>query len=217
MPNCSACSAGLSVAEMAVALMVGLTRRVWLGLAGVGLGLALWGVLWLRFPSDTKPEGAYYRVASAVNRDDPAAFFAYLETAAQHACFTIGSYRAKAKQKVMASFPEAEREKTLAILEPFASNPDGPRVFALTAKAQGWLQRLRQDLSGVDHVEQDQERATVQTVRGTRYPFRRRENGIWGLTLFTAQLVEEAERAARDYQMLEGAAADYDRKNAAQR
>lgn len=168
--------------------------------------------MWWRFPRDTTPEGAYYRVAKAVSRDDPAGFFAYLETAAQHACFTIGDYRAKAKQRVMQSFPPAERQRALAELEPYASQPQGPQVFALAAQQQGWLTRLRQDLSGVDHIEQEQERATVQTVRGTRYSFRRRENGIWGLTLFTAFLVEEAERAARDYEMYRNSAIDYDRK-----
>lgn len=168
--------------------------------------------MWWRFPKDTTPEGAYYRIAKAVSRDEPAGFFAYLETAAQHACFTIGDYRAKSKQRVMQSFPPTERQRALAELEPFASKPDGPDVFTLAAREQGWLARLRQDLSGVDHVEQEQERATVQTVRGTRYPFRRRENGIWGLTLFTAYLVEEAERAARDYEMYRSSAIDYDRK-----
>jgi hypothetical protein len=114
----------------------------------------------------------------------------------------------------MQSFPPTEQHRVLADLEPYASHPEGPDVFALAAKQQGWLNRLRQDLSGVDHVEQEQGRATVQTVRGTRYPFRRRENGIWGLTLFTAYLVEEAERAARDYEMYRSSALDYDRKAA---
>jgi hypothetical protein len=181
-------------------------------LGGVGVALLLWGLMWWRFPKDTTPEGAYYRIAKAVSRDDPAGFFAYLETAAQHACFTIGDYRAKAKQRVMQSFPPAERQRALAELEPYASQSEGSDVFALAARDQRWLARLRQDLSGVDHIEQEQERATVQTVRGTRYPFRRRENGIWGLTLFTAYLVQEAERAARDYEMYRNSAIDYDRK-----
>jgi len=42
----------------------------------------------------------------------------------------------------------------------------------------GWLQRLRRDLSGIEHVEVKGDRASVQTARGTRYPFRRRDNGI---------------------------------------
>jgi hypothetical protein len=64
----------------------------------------------------------------------------------------------------------------------------------------------------VASVERNAERATVQTARGTRYPFRiRPENGIWGLTLFTAELVQEAERAARDFQLIDRAAADYER------
>jgi hypothetical protein len=49
------------------------------------------------------------------------------------------------------------------------------------------------------------------TSRTGRYPFRRRDNGIWGLTLFTADLVAEAERAARDWDVVEKAALDYER------
>jgi hypothetical protein len=74
---------------------------------------------------------------------------------------------------------------------------------------------LRKDLSGVVRVDIEGERATVVTARGTRYPFRRRDNGIWGLTIFTADLMAESERASRDLENISRAADDYDRvKNA---
>lgn len=60
-------------------------------------------------------------------------------------------------------------------------------------------------------VEIEGARATVVTARGTRYPFRRRDNGIWGLTIFTAELMDEAKRASRDLDVVEAAAADYAR------
>jgi hypothetical protein len=89
-------------------------------------------------------------------------------------------------------------------------------VFAVYARRNGWLQRLRRDLSGAVSVQIDGERASIQTARGTRYPFRRRENGIWGMTLFTATLVAEAEKATHDALMVERAAADYDRARRAE-
>ena len=49
------------------------------------------------------------------------------------------------------------------------------------------------------------------TSRGTRYPFRKRENAIWGLTLFTADLAAESQRAARDLAVVNASADDYDR------
>jgi hypothetical protein len=64
-------------------------------------------------------------------------------------------------------------------------------------------------------VEITGERATVETARGTRYAFRRRENGIWGLTTFTAELMAEAEKAARDHEMVTKAARDYERARSA--
>ena len=60
-------------------------------------------------------------------------------------------------------------------------------------------------------VETAGDRATVETAHGTRYPFRRRENGIWGLTEFTPVLDAEAARAARDFSVIDKAAQDYAR------
>ncbi len=191
------------------------SRRVWLWVA-IGLGLVplLWFVLaWVTYPSDHTPEGAYLRIVAAVNRGRPEEFFAYIETQAQHSCYTIRDYRRQARERVLTSYPEPERSRMAAEYEAEAAAVDGRDVFALHARRRGWLDRLRRDMSGAARVEIRGERATVETVRGTRYPFRRRENGIWGLTLFTATLVGEGEKAARDFSMIEQAAADYDRAN----
>src|SRR5690606_8590432 len=151
---------------------------------------------------------------SAINRDRPEEFFAYLETAAQHAAYTIRDYRRKSRELVLADYPEPERQRLAQAYAVHANAPDGADVFAAFAKERGWVERLRRDMSGIDHVDQQGDRATVQTVRGTRYPFRRRENGIWGLTIFTAELVSEAEKAARDHSVVEKSAADYRRARA---
>lgn len=167
------------------------------------------------FPADTTPEGAYLRIAIAANRVQPAEFFAYTETEAQHACYTIHDYRKKIVELVRSSYPEPERSQVLAKYQAYAEARDGRNVFALVATQKGWLDRLRRDLSGIDHVEIHGDRASVQTVRGTRYPFRRRDNGIWGITVFTAALAAEAERAARDAALIEQAAQDYQRASLA--
>jgi hypothetical protein len=183
-------------------------RALILGLAGLA-GLAL---IWPRksFPSDHTPEGAYLRIAIAVNRGRVQDFFAYTETPAQHACYTIRDYRKKTRDRVLASFPEPERSSRAAQYKEEAEAPDGADVFAIYARRNGWTNRLRKDLSGVAHVVVQGERATVETARGTRYPFRRRDNGIWGLTLFTATLSAEAEKAARDLAVIEKSAGDYE-------
>jgi hypothetical protein len=185
---------------------------LWALLAIVGVLAAWFGFSWLTYPSDRTPEGAYLRVMAAVNRDRPEQFFAYLETPAQHACYTIRDYRKKARERVLSSYPEPERTRLAAEYAALAAAPDGADVFALYARERGFVSRLRRDLSGVAKVEVHGERATIETARGTRYPFRiRAENGIWGLTLFTAELVAEAERAARDFGVIEAAAKDYER------
>lgn len=161
------------------------------------------------YPSDKTPEGAYYRIATAINQGEVRAVFPYIETRAQHAAFSIQDYHAQAYELVGRDFPEPERSRELGRLEPLARADAGPGVFAQYAERLGWVSRLRRDLSGIAQVDLQNERATVQTVRGTRYPFRVRDNGIWGLTIFTAPLVADAEKAARDFAVIQRAAADY--------
>lgn len=189
------------------------TRRlvlyVFLGLAALVAGRAAYA--YLSFPSDRSPEGAYLRVVIAVNRGRSEDFFAYTETRAQHAAYTIRDFRRKTRERVAAAYPEPERSRLLNEYQAEAKAVDGADIFALYAKRHGWVGRLRRDLSGIKKVDISGDRATVETVHGTRYPFRRRENGIWGLTQFTPILDSAAERAARDYGVIHKAAADYER------
>jgi len=188
------------------------TRRaliyVFSGLSSILILALVWAHV--SFPSDRTPEGAYLRVVIAVNRGRAQDFFAYTETRAQHACYSIRDYRKKMRERVLQSFPEPERSRLAAEYAEQAAAPDGADVLAIYAKQNGWMNRLRQDMSGIARVEVQGERATVQTAHGTRYPFRRRDNGIWGLTMFTATLAAEAEKAARDSALIGQAASDYD-------
>jgi hypothetical protein len=161
------------------------------------------------FPGDTTVEGAYARIVLAITEGHPRDCFAYLETRAQWACYTIGDYRKKASGLIAKSYPEPEKSSALSAYR--AEAADGADVWEALAESHGWIARLRQDLSGIAKLELADERATLETAHGTRYTFRRRENGIWGLTRFTGDLVAGAEKAARDLEMVERAAADYDR------
>jgi hypothetical protein len=163
------------------------------------------------FPADTTPGGAYMRVAQSVGQDNPRAFFAYLETEAQWACFTIHDMRAKASKRIAESYPEPQRSEMLAQYRSAADASDGSDLFALYYRERGWARRLRKDLSGVSRVDVEGDRASVVTAQGTRWPFRRRDNGIWGLTIFTAELLADAEKATRDLAVVTTAADDYDR------
>jgi hypothetical protein len=169
------------------------------------------------FPADTTPEGAYVRIAFALTQHRPTDAFAYLENEAQWAAFTIRDARKKAVDRVRESYPPDQQKALLDGWRKEAEAPDGADVFVALARARGWIERLERDLSGVASVDVEGERATVVTGRGTRYAFRRRPNGIWGLTLFTAELEAEAERATRDLDAVERAAKDYDDARAAGR
>jgi len=163
------------------------------------------------FPSDRSPEGAYLRIAQSVDQDRVRDMFPYLETDAQWATHTIRDARAQACARIRASYPKGQGDELLKAYAPLGDTPDAEDVFALLAAEKGWVVQLRRDLSGVARVELQGERASVVTVRGTRYPFRLRGNGIWGLTLFSAALLTDAQRASRDLAVVTAAADDYDR------
>ena len=170
-----------------------------------------WAINRRPFPADTTPDGAYARIALCIAERRPRDAFPYLETEAQWAAYTIRDIRKKACDRVRSSYPPGEGERLIQAWHEEADAPEGADVFALLAVRRKWIARLEKDLSGAAQVDVEGERATVITARGTRYPFRRRDNGIWGLTVFTAELQAEAERASRDLDVVERAAADYDR------
>ena len=187
--------------------------KVLAALAGLLL-LALFATrLYKPYPADTTPEGAYLRAARAFAAGRTQDAFAYTETEAQWASYTLRDNRKQALERA-ASFPPSERARVEADYKTVALCMDGADVFAHYAAARKWDQRMRKDLSGVDHVERDAtgERATVVTAKGTRYTFRKRDNGIWGMTMFTADLMSEAARSAQDLRMLQSAADDYARR-----
>jgi hypothetical protein len=180
---------------------------------GIALALCLGGLLlwWSRFPPDTTPEGAYLRIAHALGKGEVKPIFPYLDDDAQHAAFTVIDYRRRSLEAIEAAYPEPERTQLGNELRPVASLGDGSEYWERVARERGWVAQLRRDLSGIASVEVVGERATVVTARGTRYAFRRRAGGIWGLTLFTAELLADAERAARDFDVVQSSAEDYRR------
>lgn len=185
--------------------------RIWIFLTLLALPVVFFVYGWVTFPSDHTPEGAYLRIVKSVNQGKPADFFAYTEEAAQHACFTIGEYRRQSLELAKPHFPPEKFAELEAEYGAMAQAEAGPGVFALMVEREGWLTQLRNDVSGIAGVVLQGPRATIETAKGTRYSMRRRPNGIWGLTAFTPALVEEAEHAARDLEIIEKAAADFAR------
>lgn len=177
----------------------------------VGIPLVWSGIAAYRFPSERTPQGAYLRLVMAFGPGDVRDAFPYLEQEAKHAFYTIHEYRKKSLQLIGESFQEPEKSRWQAEYREQGDARDPEALWARMAASKGWSARMRKDLSGISHVEVAGARATVETARGTRYPFRRGDDGVWGLTLFTAELVQLKERAARDYELVKGAAEDYER------
>lgn len=177
------------------------------------------GVVFHRpFPPDGTPEGAYARIAKAIAEKRPGDVFPYLEQEAQDAAFSVRDMRKAAFDIVLRGYPPGpERDGLLATYRPQADAANAVDEFLLLDRQHAFLARLRSDLSGVAHVETAGDRATVVTSHGTRYSFRKRPNGMWGLTMFSAEMLADSERAARDLASVRAAAEDYARVTARDR
>jgi hypothetical protein len=178
-------------------------------IGGIPLGWSLWTSY--RFPSDRTAQGCYVRIALAFAKARLVDCFPYLETASQHALYSIHDFRKRSIARIRGSFEEPERSR---LLDAYGAEGDAqgpPEAWVVLARQRGWDVRMRRDLSGIKEAETAGDRATIITAQGTRYPFRRADNGIWGLTLFTAELIDHKDRAARDFAMVERVGGDYDR------
>jgi len=203
-----------------------LSRRwVILGVAGaaaLGVGTLLIVRLGPEPPAGT-PEGAYVRIARALSEGNAKGVYAYLDDDARTACVTIWHDRKEASDLVERSYPEepppgtktveppSDRKHLLEEYKVHAAATDGADIWIDLAERRGYIGRLRRDLSAIAKVERDGDRATIETAHGTRYEFKKRSDGLWGLTLFTEDLVHDRDRAERDLEMIRRAAADYDR------
>lgn len=188
-------------------------RRVVIGVVLTVMAVAVLALAFHKpFPPDKTPEGAYARIAKALAEQRPRDVFPYLEQDAGDAAFSIRDMRKAACEAIEKSYPPgAERDALLAAYRPDAQTKDPEDELLLEDARHGFFARLRKDLSGIKSVETRGDRATITTARGTRYSFRRRPNGVWGLTLFTAEMLADSERASRDLASVRAAAADYDR------
>lgn len=208
-----------------------LQKRRRLVAVGVALALVLAVVAFIVvrsaiLPPATTPEGAYVRIARSLSEGDARAVYSYLDEDARAACVAVWHDRKEASDLVENNYPvedsgtrtgvepESERSRLLEEYRTHASATDGADVWLDLAERRGYVRRLRQDLSGVAKVEADGDRATLTTARGTRYEFRRKTDGTWGLALFTGELVRDRERAERDLEMIRRAAADYEHARA---
>lgn len=181
-------------------------------IGGIPLGWSAWAAF--RFPSDRTPDGCYLRIALALSKSRLEDCFAYVETESQHALFAIHQARREALALVRTSFEEPERSRLIEAYGAEGDAPDPAGCLAVMGRQRGWDARLRRDLSGIRSIEIVGDRATVETAQGTRYPFRRGTNGLWGLTIFTAELVAHRDRTARDLAVVRKAADEYEHARA---
>ena len=164
-----------------------------------------------RPPSETTPEGAYARIAMVLSAGDERGVLAYLDDASVRACDTIWRDHQAASDLVDRTFPEPERSRLVAAYRAHALATSVSDVWLELARRNAFLRTLRQDLSGVATVEAAGDGAVVVTARGARYPFRRRSDGTWGLTIFSNALAREADKAEMDLREIRASASDYER------
>src|SRR5260221_5660264 len=117
----------------------------------VGLPVAVVVAFVLRsraaFPKETTPEGAYARIAVAIAGGRPRDCFAYLETQAQWASYTIRDYRSQAAARIAQAYPEPDKTTMLASYRRAAGAADRDDLWLALAEGRRSIARPRKDLS----------------------------------------------------------------------
>ncbi len=175
-------------------------RLFWIG--GAAVVAALLAAAWMSwvhasYPSDREPRGAYVRIVESVTRNRPEDFFAYLEDAAQHACFTIRDYRKAALGRVRASFPGERAARVRAALRSDRGCSRRSRgIGLLCAKAKAGSQ-ARSRLARAAAVEIQGERAARRHGAGHSLQLPTPCGWDLGAHGLSPKLTSEARRAQR--------------------
>ncbi len=181
----------------------------------IALGTAL--VTHRPFPPDATPEGAYARIALALSNGRPKDAFAYLETDAQWAGY-LDPRRSETGRRAREGKLPGDRTGSVARGVAQRGGRAGRRRCVRSSGQTPWVDRAaREGLVGRDsdgntgRPRDHRNRAKHALLVS---PTRQRHLGA---DPFTAELQAEAERAARDLDVVERAADDYDRGHGALR
>ncbi len=165
-------------------------------------------------PTARTLEGAFQRVAAAIDAGDAKRLYWDLELETRWSLMTIHRSQRRIRSLVETDYPAEERSRAVGRWRTGAEAPDAGALFAELCAARDCLRPLREKIGAIDRVERMPEGGVVHTIPGGEYRFKKGQDGRFGLVGFGDELSSLERDVSRDLAVIERAAAEYRRARA---
>jgi len=165
-------------------------------------------------PTARTLEGAFQRVAAAIDAGDAKRLYWDLELEARWSLMTIHRSQRRIRSLVETDFPAEERSRAVGRWRTGAEAADAGALFAELCAARDCLKPLREKIGAIERIERTPEGGVVHTIPGGEYRFKKGQDGRFGLVGFQGELSSLERDVSRDLAVIERAAAEYRRARA---
>lgn len=165
-------------------------------------------------PTARTVEGAFERVAAAIDAGDARRLYWDLELETRWSLMTIHRSQRRIRGLVETDYPAEERSRAVGRWRTGADAADPGALFAELCAARDCLRPLREKIGAIERVERTADGAIVHTIPGGEYRFKKGQDGRFGLVGFREELATFERDVSRDLAVIERAAAEYRRARA---
>lgn len=183
-------------------------------LAALASAAVAWGCGNAAPPTARTLEGAFERVAAAIDAGDAKRLYWDLELETRWSLMTIHRSQRRIQALVAADYPSDERSRAVGRWRTGASAADPGVLFAELCAARDCLAPLREKIGAIARVERTADGGVVHTIPGGVYRFKKGQDGRFGLQGFRDELAVLEHDVSRDLAVIERAAAEYRRARA---
>jgi hypothetical protein len=165
-------------------------------------------------PTARTLEGAFERVAAAIDAGDAKRLYWDLELETRWSLMTIHRNQRRIQDLVAADYPTDERARAVGRWRTGAEAADPGVLFAELCAARDCLEPLREKIGAIARVERTPGGGVVRTIPGGVYRFKKGQDGRFGLQGFRDELATLERDVNRDLAVIERAASEYRRARA---
>jgi hypothetical protein len=162
-------------------------------------------------PTARTLEGAFERVAGAIDAGDAKRLYWDLELETRWSLMTIHRSQKRILKLVESEYPAEERSRTVGRWRTGSDAADAGTLFAELCAARDCLAPLRAKIGAVQRIERTEDGGVVHTIPGGAYRFKKGRDGRFGLLGFRDQLATLERDVSRDLAVIERTAAEYRR------
>ncbi|MBN2340447.1 MAG: hypothetical protein JXX29_01150 [Deltaproteobacteria bacterium] len=167
-------------------------------------------------PDKKNPEGAFIRLAQCIDTASTNCLFWEIDTETRWSVSSVHKLLSQIRSQVEKSYPKDQmlRDSVYGKWKFAADAETAQEMFHRMCEETQCLQELAKGFGAVKTVTREGNTATVETMRGKRFPLRRTK-GKWGLVLFEEKLNGEKIRLSDSLKQVKRNAAEYEQQRLA--